>query len=189
MKLLNAMSSIYFNNDVIKWKHFPRYWPFVRGIHQWPVDTQHKGQWRGALMFDLRLNKRLSKQSRRWWFETPPRSLWRQRNIYVYPGTLPSLKIMNISCQLWEGSKKQFLRRGEINEVDWQVDGTSYDLLECKHIICNICVVTLDLLLTGYNWLIIGQKTRTRWGREDTKSAFSLCLYNECKLFCIKHRE
>ena len=27
-----------------------------------------------------RLNKRLSKPSRRWWFETPSRSLWRQRN-------------------------------------------------------------------------------------------------------------
>ena len=22
-------------DDVIKWKHFPRYWPFVRGIHRW----------------------------------------------------------------------------------------------------------------------------------------------------------
>ena len=22
------------NDDVIKWKHFPRYWPFVRGIHR-----------------------------------------------------------------------------------------------------------------------------------------------------------
>ena len=21
--------------DVIKWKHFPRYWPFVRGSHRW----------------------------------------------------------------------------------------------------------------------------------------------------------
>ena len=42
--------------------------------------------------------------------------------------------------------------------------------------------MTLDLLLTGYNWLIIEQKTRNRWGREDTKSAFSLCLYNECKI-------
>ena len=27
--------------------------------------------------FDLRLNNRLSKQSRRWWFETPSISLWR----------------------------------------------------------------------------------------------------------------
>ena len=22
------------HDDVIKWKHFPRYWPFVRGIHR-----------------------------------------------------------------------------------------------------------------------------------------------------------
>ena len=40
-------------DDVIKWKHFPSYWPFVRGIHRWPVNTPHKGQWRGALMFAL----------------------------------------------------------------------------------------------------------------------------------------
>ena len=32
------------------------------------------------VFFDVRLNKRLSKQSRGWWFETPSRSLWRQRN-------------------------------------------------------------------------------------------------------------
>ena len=40
-------------DDVIKWKHFPRYWPFVRGIHRFPVNSPHKGQWRGALMFSL----------------------------------------------------------------------------------------------------------------------------------------
>ena len=37
------------HDDVIKWKHFPRYWLFVRGIHRGP----HKSQWRGALMFSL----------------------------------------------------------------------------------------------------------------------------------------
>ena len=41
------------HDDVIKWKHFPRYWPFVRGIHRSPVNSPHKGQWRGALMFYL----------------------------------------------------------------------------------------------------------------------------------------
>ena len=40
-------------DDVINWKHFPRYWPFVRGIHRSPVNSPHKGQWRGALMFPL----------------------------------------------------------------------------------------------------------------------------------------
>ena len=33
--------------------------------------------------FDMRLNKRLCKQSRRWWFETPSRSLWRHCNALV----------------------------------------------------------------------------------------------------------
>ena len=42
-----------FHDDVIKWKHFPRYRPFVRGIHLSPVNSSHKGQWRGALMFTL----------------------------------------------------------------------------------------------------------------------------------------
>ena len=41
------------HDDVIKWKHFPRYWPFVREIHRSPVNFPHKGQWRGALMFSL----------------------------------------------------------------------------------------------------------------------------------------
>ena len=40
-------------DDVIKWKHFPRYWPFVRGIHRSPVNLPHKGQLRGALIFSL----------------------------------------------------------------------------------------------------------------------------------------
>ena len=39
-------------DDVIIWKYFPRYWPFVRGIHRLPVNS-HKGQWRGALMVSL----------------------------------------------------------------------------------------------------------------------------------------
>ena len=45
--------TISWHDDVIKWKHFPRYWSFVRGIHRSPVNSPHKGQWRGALMFSL----------------------------------------------------------------------------------------------------------------------------------------
>ena len=41
------------HDDVIKWKYFPRYWPFVWGIHRSPVNSPHKGQWRGALMYCL----------------------------------------------------------------------------------------------------------------------------------------
>ena len=38
-------------HDVLNWKHFLRYWPFVRGIDRSPVNSQHKGQWHGALIF------------------------------------------------------------------------------------------------------------------------------------------
>ena len=56
MSLVNQMTSYksgWRHDDVIKWKHFPRYWPFVRGIHRSPVNSPHKGQWRGALMFSV----------------------------------------------------------------------------------------------------------------------------------------
>ena len=91
------------HDDVIKWKHIPRYWPFVRGTtgHQWipltkafrvtdplwgepPVTggfpSQRPVMQSFVVFFDLRLNKPVSKQSKRWWFETPSRSLWRHCN-------------------------------------------------------------------------------------------------------------
>ena len=92
------------HDDVMKWKHFPHYWPLCGEFTgpQWTPRT--KGQWRGALMFsliyvwisplknrdwsfdvffDLRLNKGLSKQSWGWWFETQSRSLWRHCNVHM----------------------------------------------------------------------------------------------------------
>ena len=42
-----------YHDDVIKWKHFPHNWPFVQGIHRSLVNSLHKGQWRGALIFSL----------------------------------------------------------------------------------------------------------------------------------------
>ena len=39
------------------WRHqmetFPRYWPFLRGIHRSPMDSHHKGQWLEALVSSL----------------------------------------------------------------------------------------------------------------------------------------
>ena len=50
---LKALDQHIVHDDVIRWKHFPRYWPFERGIHRSPLNSPHKGQWRGALMFSL----------------------------------------------------------------------------------------------------------------------------------------
>ena len=51
-KLANSISNPFFNicinrayDDVIKRKHHPRYWIFVRGIHRSRVNSHHKGQW------------------------------------------------------------------------------------------------------------------------------------------------
>ena len=44
---------ILWHDEVIKWKHFPCYWPFVRGIHRSPVASPCKGQWSRALMFSF----------------------------------------------------------------------------------------------------------------------------------------
>ena len=57
---LTFMSAVH--DDVITWKHFPRYWPFVGGIHRSqghppppppPHTHTHKRQRRVALMFSL----------------------------------------------------------------------------------------------------------------------------------------
>ena len=52
------------HDDVIEWKHFPRYWPFVRGIHRSPVNspvpvkfpTQRPVTRSFGVFFDLPLN-------------------------------------------------------------------------------------------------------------------------------------
>ena len=70
------------HDDVIKWKHFPRNWPSVRGIHGWPMDSLTNGGDAESfgVFLDLRLNKRLSKQSIRRWCEKLSLSLWRHCN-------------------------------------------------------------------------------------------------------------
>ena len=60
------------HDDVIKWKHLPRYWLFVRGIQWSPVNSLVTGEFPATVtrsfdvFFDLRLNERLSKQSLGW---------------------------------------------------------------------------------------------------------------------------
>ena len=75
------------HDEVIRWKHFPRNRPFERGIHRSRVNSPHKGQWPGALMFSLICAWitawRLSKQSWGWWFETLSSPLWRYSNVII----------------------------------------------------------------------------------------------------------
>ena len=48
------------------------------------------------VFIDLRLNKRLSKQSWSWWFETLSRPLWRHCNVLIYLLRLNHLSKVNV---------------------------------------------------------------------------------------------
>ena len=56
--------------------------------HRW-IPSQRPVTRSFDVFFDLRLNKRLSRQSWDWGFETPSRSLWRHCNDHQGPQTLP----------------------------------------------------------------------------------------------------
>ena len=69
------------NGDVIKWKHFPRYWPFVRGIHRWITLT--KASDRELWCFLWSAPEKIAwvnNRNARRWFETPSHTLWRHCN-------------------------------------------------------------------------------------------------------------
>ena len=74
------MVTLFFHDDVIKWKHFSALLAICEGNS--PVTGQFPAQRPVTqsfdVFFDLCLNERLNKQSWGWWFETPSRPLWRQ---------------------------------------------------------------------------------------------------------------
>ena len=73
------------HDDVIKWKHFSALLALCAGNS--PVTGEFPSQmpvtWCFDVFFDLRLNKRLSKQPRCRWFETPLCWLWRHWNAAI----------------------------------------------------------------------------------------------------------
>ena len=95
------------HDDVIKWNHFSALQALCEGnpqvtggfLSQRPVTRSFD------VFFDLRLNKWLSKHSRRRWFETPSRSLWRHRN----EGRKPMLKLMAILMGLFLSSAEPWI--------------------------------------------------------------------------------
>ena len=61
------------------------------------------------VFFDLRLNKRLSKQPWGWWFETPSWSLWRHRNDWWPVKCGKSVHVVPSSHVFGPGLKKDML--------------------------------------------------------------------------------
>ena len=96
------------HDNVIKWKHFPCYWSFVRGIQRSFPRTVTRSF---DVFFDLRLNKRLSKQSRGWWFETPTCQLW--RHCTVSRKYILLVAALHICCWFWFYVIKSMLHQKE----------------------------------------------------------------------------
>ena len=65
------------HDDVINWKRFPRYWPFVWEIHRSPVNSPHKGPVTHTLML-VRITCYTNSRNDRW-FETT----WRSCDVIV----------------------------------------------------------------------------------------------------------
>ena len=110
-----------------EWKHFTRYWPFVREIHWSLVNSPHKGQWRGALMFTLMLaNTKCLTNS---WIDSDLRcygtKLWASSHLnalWSYPNAVTwllktYLKSLITQEALWECIPLPFLVRGVLNSL------------------------------------------------------------------------
>ena len=88
---------------------------FVWGIHRAP--TQRPVTRSFDIFFDLRLNKRSSKQSWGWWFGTPSRPLWHHPNEFETCWTDRSL-----TCY-WMLLFVLFIRQAISGKDQWQVTG------------------------------------------------------------------
>ena len=89
-RIARTSANMVLHDDVIKWKHFPRYWPFVWWIHRRPAQRPVTQSF--DVFFDPHPHKRLSKQWG-WWSETPSCPLWRHHNgLCRMNGSLSSMR-------------------------------------------------------------------------------------------------
>ena len=96
------------HDHVIKWKHFPVYWPSVRGIHQSLVNPPHKGEWRGALVFSL-----ICDWTTNWANTRDAGDLWRHRAHHgVTVIDWPVLFMLQREPPIWRRTLQTFLDHG-----------------------------------------------------------------------------
>ena len=112
--------------------------------------TQRPVTWSFDVFFDLRLNKRLSKQPCGWWFETPSWSLWRQCNVmsehsaYLTPLSdhnliiyIPSQQIFDM-CKilLWSDDSSLIYNNDNFHQVSNAIEISSVELIPIGPLCC-----------------------------------------------------
>ena len=88
------------HDDVIKWKHFQRYWPFVRGIHRWIPRPKASDAELWRFLWSA------PEQAIELTIETPviwdaSRSLWRHCNATVAVYLIEYVHGFVVLCLLW----------------------------------------------------------------------------------------
>ena len=115
------------------------------------------------VFFDLRPNKRLSKQPWGWWFETPSWSLWSQCNVQELCGCLGILKKIGSDWQCyrkaildWKGTWVSSRPWGPDWELrlQWNI-GLSREVITCMKHVHTSCSTTPMTLLR--KWSFAGQ--------------------------------
>ena len=155
--------------------------------------------------FDLCFKKGFSKQLWGWWFETPPHSLWRHRNVKELRSLLPILS--RDSKWIWAGSKQCFMMHCPVRTLiarfmgptggpsgpdKTQVGPKSFAIwewvsCECK---CNhegVISYSLHLELgTTYFEVLLAKKNKAVW---STKCIFLIINKHRYlkEIFCNNH--
>ena len=145
------------HDDVIRWKHFPRYWPFVRGIHRSSVNSPYKGQWLGALMFTL-----ICARINGWVNNREAGDLRRQGAHY----DVIVLIFSHLHC-------KFFLNTRELCqpfECDIATKDRQSVALECKNL--------------GYKWIFYEFRIFTKIGESDRRACG--CMYILTHLYVVR---
>ena len=141
MKTFSALLATYAGNSPVAGE-FPAQRPVTRSVD---------------VLFGLRLNKRLSEQSRGWWYETLSRPLWRHCNVRLDGSNGDSLTHFEILHRIW-----QFVQSVKTIEQTifrdiwvWFVFQLNIAYTKGKAFIAGIMIV-INIITRGSKWITSG---------------------------------
>ena len=103
-----------------------------------------------GVFFDLHLNKRLSKQSWGWWFQTPLRPLWSHCNMIEW-----WLCWISITRHGFFFLHKPFL----VIQAPWLL----YNTLLCNTVLDKICYIDIELIISSLALDVAHKISTRRW--------------------------
>ena len=144
--------------------------------------SQRPVTWSIDVFFDLLLNKRLGKQSRRWWFETPSGSLWRHCNVRM----ITPIKDNPVHCSIHASPHFNHTTVGLVCTRSWTWPNTVYPK-KYAHGFC-FAVLCCGYTLTDFP-ISIRLTSLALWQSNDCPSASKATLMNMDKYFMWIHYE